>query len=978
MYPVIIADPKFLKKGSREWLWSLAESDLVIKNCTRYNSLEEFLKKFLKQSEFSEELCNDVADWTYPEFICSALTFQFSNIEIPVFCWSLITNMLMNSFISTDVLVFLKKNRFYNPAIKSKIIDGIRFTFQYPRFLYKDERCLRNLLEFVETNENDITRLIEAFSVKKDLGIIKLYFFFLIPNRIEIESIIVYLEENIRIRENRESLKRTRKIPPQFLKVKPKIPFHILLLNRVLVVGAMGLVLLSDFLNPLASIISHTKKLNSYKGVPYTMIIEGPMTAMIPNLSPASKDVLSHPTRTLSNTSITPADPKPAKDHSNYKVTSFSDDSGSLENSQTTSPRANQLSENPNENSESLSREKSESRIDQLLRVGTAEQIEAVIALYRETETNPIGKVGKLILNLLKKGFPLESREVVNKEAAKGFLRAESQDSVGFMDPSISRQELVQGSTETPTLSEVQVPSEKQESLSSSPSWLGQQLENDLPSLTELLSQKGPKEGWIQGNSKNLNRVNDGIGGLNNAYSVTADYSQKKQINDACKAKNIESQPLDHLTPSAAHSAQNTDYGRGTAVATPESFHETMTRERAQKEAREAAGLRTDKFGIQYNSTLYDLLYRREALDIYIVKNLLANLLPHYGLTVQDAVFSLSYGYHLETLQIRKLELKEGLGGTEKLILYRATNVSFSTIDSAKRLSTIAVEKTPEQLAHPKFLDKLYNALNKCRDAKLFNESLRNLYKGDPSNEIVAALREVYNFHELRRALKVLSQKGVFPLSHHPQFRNDSQVNLLDHFCVQVIGYEGNYPMAFTDSELLQSKEELDYLSQRLNADVVYKGRACYIQSANQLEHFNSFGIFQTPDAMSYLDYFRNDESSPVALEEQVNTADSEEQVNTADSESLEQSDTSATSKKKSPSRRRRSPKSVSRRKSSSPSPSRSGSSSRRSARSKSSLHKGHKVKNKSLRIKGIYDRVPTTQISEAPIVPNSSNSEST
>ena len=177
-YPVIITDQKCLKNGYKEWPWSSEDAGLAIINCTRYNSLEKFLKKFLKQSEFSEELCNDVAGWTYPEFICSALTFQFSNIEISVFGWSLITNMLMNSFISTDVLVFLKKNRFYNPAIKSKIIDGIRFTFQYPGFLYKDERCVRNLLEFVETDENDITRLIEAFSVKKDLGIIKLYFFF--------------------------------------------------------------------------------------------------------------------------------------------------------------------------------------------------------------------------------------------------------------------------------------------------------------------------------------------------------------------------------------------------------------------------------------------------------------------------------------------------------------------------------------------------------------------------------------------------------------------------------------------------------------------------------------------------------------------------------------------------------------------------------------------------------------------------------
>ena len=178
MYPVIITDSKFLKGGPREWPWSLAEADLVLRTCTRHESLEEFLEKFLKQFEFPEELSNDVTNWTYPEFICSALTFQFSNIEISAFGWSLITNMLLNPFMSTDVLLFLKKNRFYNEAVKSKIIDGIRFTFKHPGFLYKDEKCIRNLLNFIEIEQDDITKLMKAFSVKKDLSIIKTFFFF--------------------------------------------------------------------------------------------------------------------------------------------------------------------------------------------------------------------------------------------------------------------------------------------------------------------------------------------------------------------------------------------------------------------------------------------------------------------------------------------------------------------------------------------------------------------------------------------------------------------------------------------------------------------------------------------------------------------------------------------------------------------------------------------------------------------------------
>ena len=126
----------------------------------------------------------------------------------------------------------------------------------------------------------------------------------MIPNRIEIESITVYLKENLRIKATRERLRTPRKIPPHCnkpsvcLKFKTKIPFHILLLNRLLLAGAMGLVSLSYFLNPLASLTSNTKKLNSYKGVPYTMIIEGPMMAVLPT----SRDAFSRPTALPSGT----------------------------------------------------------------------------------------------------------------------------------------------------------------------------------------------------------------------------------------------------------------------------------------------------------------------------------------------------------------------------------------------------------------------------------------------------------------------------------------------------------------------------------------------------------------------------------------------------------------------------------------------------------------------------------------------------
>ena len=110
-YPVIITDQKCLKNGYKEWPSSYQDAEFSIKSCTYSSFLKELLKtsEFSKVSENSETLCNDVTNWTYPEFICSALSFQLLNIEIPAFGWSVITNILMNSLLSNDVLLFLKK-----------------------------------------------------------------------------------------------------------------------------------------------------------------------------------------------------------------------------------------------------------------------------------------------------------------------------------------------------------------------------------------------------------------------------------------------------------------------------------------------------------------------------------------------------------------------------------------------------------------------------------------------------------------------------------------------------------------------------------------------------------------------------------------------------------------------------------------------------------------------------------------------------
>ena len=52
------------------------------------------------------------------------------------------------------------------------------FLFKYPGLFYNDERCIKNVLDFIEIEQSDSTKLIENFSVERNLNIITAYFFF--------------------------------------------------------------------------------------------------------------------------------------------------------------------------------------------------------------------------------------------------------------------------------------------------------------------------------------------------------------------------------------------------------------------------------------------------------------------------------------------------------------------------------------------------------------------------------------------------------------------------------------------------------------------------------------------------------------------------------------------------------------------------------------------------------------------------------
>ena len=147
-----ILDLKFLKNGSRAWPSSKEEAITAIQEGGKYTSLDTFLEC----RGFLENLIRDVDSWDYSGFICSALADICSDAEIPFYTWSVITELLLNDFITDDILLFLKKNSFYNLARKEDIIKGISFSFRYRKRHFSSAKSIRNVFDFIEMEKSEI------------------------------------------------------------------------------------------------------------------------------------------------------------------------------------------------------------------------------------------------------------------------------------------------------------------------------------------------------------------------------------------------------------------------------------------------------------------------------------------------------------------------------------------------------------------------------------------------------------------------------------------------------------------------------------------------------------------------------------------------------------------------------------------------------------------------------------------------------
>lgn len=94
------------------------------------------------------------------------------NHGLSVSAWSTFTTILMNVKSTKTVLLFLEKNQIDKSLLKNEIIDGILFALQHKKFFYADKECVKNVLIFLEIEENLVNQLLIDFLTKKSLQVI--------------------------------------------------------------------------------------------------------------------------------------------------------------------------------------------------------------------------------------------------------------------------------------------------------------------------------------------------------------------------------------------------------------------------------------------------------------------------------------------------------------------------------------------------------------------------------------------------------------------------------------------------------------------------------------------------------------------------------------------------------------------------------------------------------------------------------------
>jgi hypothetical protein len=161
-------NPIFRKEGQKGWPTGVDDSQLVLRFGYYYLETSDLLER----SDFSSKLKEKVKGWSLSDLVCSALWFNFEKKQLSTYSWSIFFTFLMHWSCTDNVLFFLEFSFIDKILLREEIINGAFFALKNTRFFHVDINCLKNILIFLEIENNIIDEVILDITTQQNWKVI--------------------------------------------------------------------------------------------------------------------------------------------------------------------------------------------------------------------------------------------------------------------------------------------------------------------------------------------------------------------------------------------------------------------------------------------------------------------------------------------------------------------------------------------------------------------------------------------------------------------------------------------------------------------------------------------------------------------------------------------------------------------------------------------------------------------------------------
>lgn len=265
-------------------------------------------------------------------------------------------------------------------------------------------------------------------------------------------------------------------------------------------------------------------------------------------------------------------------------------------------------------------------------------------------------------------------------------------------------------------------------------------------------------------------------------------------------------------------------YARGAVLSTPQATHKFKGHARREQEDFNVSSSITPvetSLGTHKDSTLYDQSLQDELVDLDVVRNLPKSIEEKYGIDRATMLKQTHKVHRLDRKQIGAYQEILGITGPQHFNMVLVHNADTSTVNGLAELNELLHQCLKNPSATPKnpaFISVIHDQLSYSKNAKVFRESMADLYP--PDSRIVNYLKHSgskVDIH-LRSCINLLDANGI-NISQLEKYNSNLKENLVNFSADSLVD------KPCRPEELLKDKSKIHSLCQELKTDQLIRGR---------------------------------------------------------------------------------------------------------------------------------------------------------